>query len=231
MRELDRLARDAKWSNKELAARLKVDPTMLMHIRAGRNMFSPALLGRISQVFNSPDVDALIVHHLRVERTARDATKLALPSDDVLLEQLDPAARRALRRFVLHFPRESVETGRGLFLTGPDATGLALAVQFLTTALQQQGIAVERLLANATPSGTQSRAGVAAALLIVERIEFTSAAVNDVLVRRSDVVKPIVVTSMRPMGEIEDAYLSRVFTSTLRPVSFAPAPTAVPHAE
>jgi hypothetical protein len=231
MREVDRLARDAKWSNSDLAARLEIDPTMLMHIRAGRNMFSPALLGRISQLFNLPQIDALIVHHLRVERTARDATKLVIPSDDLLLERIDPAARKALRRFVLHFARESVETGHGLYLTAPDAALLTLAVQFLSAALQQQGIVVERFLANAIPNASQGRAGIAAALLVVERLEFASASVTDLIVRRSDVVKPLVVTSLKPVSGIEDAYLARICASMLRPISLAPALTATPHAD
>lgn len=231
MREIDRLARDAKWTNTHLASRLSVDPTMLMHIRAGRNLFSPALLGRISQLFNTPQIDALIIHHLRVERIARDATKLALPDDDVLLERIDAPARKALRHFVLHFARESVETGRGLYLSAPDAALLTLAVQFVTTALQGQGIVVERITANSTPGSTHMRAGIAAALLVIERIEFASAAVMDLIVRRSDVVKPLVITSLEPESKIKDAYVARICTSMLRPISLAPALTATPHVE
>lgn len=109
MREIDRLAKDAAWSTTELARRLGVDPTMLMHIRAGRNQFSASLLGKIAQVFPTPAMDALIVHHLRVERAARSAMTLAVP-DDAALDAFDAETRRALRAFVLHFARASVET-------------------------------------------------------------------------------------------------------------------------
>jgi transcriptional regulator with XRE-family HTH domain len=231
MREIDRLARDAKLSKKQLAERLGVDATMLIHLRAGRNLFSAPLLGRIAQVFPLPSIDDLIVHHLRVERAARDAAKLAVPSDDVLLERLEPGARRAIRRFVLHFARASVETGRGLYLTGEDTAALTTGVQFVGGALQQQGIAVERIAANATLSSTQGRAALAAALLIVERVEFASPAVTEVLIRRSDVVKPIVVTSTAPVAEIRDAYLARIFTSMLRQVPIHPVPVTASHAE
>lgn len=231
MRELDRLARDAKLSNKKLAERLGVHSTMLIHLRSGRNLFSAPLLGRIAQVFPLPSIDTLIVHHLRVERAARDAAKLALPSDDLLLERFGPAARKELRQFVMHFARESVETGRGLYLTAPDAAPLTLAVQFLSAALPQQGIVVERVLANATLTATQARAGLAAALLIVERVEFASASVTELIVRRSDVVKPLVVTSLQPVRGIEDPYLARIYTSMLRQVRLAPAPTLATHGE
>ena len=233
MRELDRLARDAKLSNKKLAERLGVDSTMLIHLRSGRNLFSAPLLGRIAQVFPLPSIDTLIVHHLRVERAARDAAKLALPTDDLLLERFGPAARKELRQFVMHFARESVETGRGLYLTAPDAAPLTLAVQFLSAALPQQGIVVERVLANATLNATQGRAGMTSALLIVERLEFASSTVTDLIIRRSDVVKPLVVTSMQPVSGIKDPYLARLCASMLRQVSLAAAPalTTVGHGE
>ncbi len=231
MREVDRLARDAKLSNKKLAERLGVHSTMLIHLRSGRNLFSAPLLGRIAQVFPVPSVDDLIVHHLRVERAAHDAAKLVLPSDDLLLERLDPQARRDLRHFVRHFARESVETGRGLYVTAADAAPLTIAVQFLAATLQDQRIAVERLPANANPQASERRTGTAAALLIVERIEFASAPVTDLIIRRSDVLKPVVLTSLAPVSEIRDRYLARICTSMLRPIALNPLLTAAVHAE
>lgn len=230
MREVDRLARDAKLSNKELAERLGVHSTMLIHLRSGRNLFSAPLLGRIAQVFPLPSVDDLIVHHLRVERAAHDAAKLVLPSDDFLLERIDPDARRDLRHFVRHFARESVETGRGLYLTASDAAPLTLAVQYLAATLQEQRITVARLPANAKPQPSEQRTCAAAALLIVERIEFVSTAVTGLIVRRSDVLKPVVLTSLTPVSAIHDRYLARICTSMLRRIALTPVPTPASHA-
>jgi transcriptional regulator with XRE-family HTH domain len=231
MREVDRLARDAKLSNKELAERLGVHSTMLIHLRAGRNLFSAPLLGRIAQAFPVPAVDDLIVHHLRVERAAYDAAKLALPSDDLLLERLHPEVRRDLRHFVRHFARESVETGRGLYLMAVEGGPLTLAVQFFATRLQEQRITVERIAANANPQPSEQRACTAAALLIVERIEYASAPVTDLIIRRSDVLKPVVLTSLTPVSDIKDRYLARICTSMLRPIALTPLLTASAHAE
>jgi hypothetical protein len=225
MRELDRLARDANWSNTDLAARLGVDPTMLMHLRAGRNLFSSQLLGRILNLFPMPAVDDLVLHHLRVERRTRESAKLAVPSDDRLAGALDAAARKTLRTFVRDFARTSVETARGLYVVGDDARQLSLAAQFVAEGLGAQGIGVERLTANTKLTASTGRAALAAALLLVERAEFLSASVADLLLRRSDVVKPIVVTSTRPVTDVADTHLQRTFKAMLRLVLLS-APVA-----
>jgi hypothetical protein len=230
MREVDRLGREAKWSNKELAAKLGVDPTMLMHLRAGRNLFSASLLGRIAQVFPLPLIDDLIVHHLRVERAAHDANKLVLPSD-LLAPLLAPTARKALRQFVLHFARTSVETGRGLYVMGKDASLLTTSAQFVAHTLREQGISVERITGNTVVTMSGGRGAVAAALVIVERVEFASDSVMEVLRRRSDVVKPVVVTSTQPPEAFRDTHLARTFASMLHRVNIevVPSPSRPSH--
>jgi transcriptional regulator with XRE-family HTH domain len=224
MREIDRIARGLKWSNKDLAEALGVDPTMLVHIRARRNQFSVPLLGKIARAFPPPVIDEFIMYHLRVERAAHDDAKLAVP-DDLRIATLDAFSRREIRAFVRHFPRMSVETGRGLYLTGSDTALLASGVEYIQSALEAQGIAVERLAANAAVTPSHRRAALAAPLLIIERIEYVSVSVADLLLYRSEIVKPMLVTSTVPALELDDTRLARVLTSMLRRVVVYPRDT------
>jgi hypothetical protein len=54
--------------------------------------------------------------------------------------------------------------------------------------------------------------------------------VTDLIIRRSDVLKPVVLTSLTTVSEIKDRYLARICTSMLRPIALTPLLTTAPHA-
>lgn len=84
-------------------------------------------------------------------------------------------------------------------------------------------------MSNATITASVGRAAMAAALLVVERVEFRTPAMTDLLIRRSDVVKPIVVTSTEDRSTITDPHLARIFVSQLRDLPLTRAPQPSPH--
>lgn len=228
MHELDRLARVAKWSNAELAERLGVHPTMLNHLRSGRNQFSSKVLGRIARLFELPDVERLIIRHLREERDALDAAALPICIRNPQLGDIDTAAVKAIRRYVVNFARIAVETGHGLFLQSADTERLALAARFIHETIGGHGLNVVRVAANARLVGSERQTALCAALLIVERVDHVTAAMTDVLRDRANVVKPIVATSITEPTAVSDPYLVRTFVSMLRRVVLDPADPSLP---
>jgi hypothetical protein len=82
--------------------------------------------------------------------------------------------------------------------------------------------------ANVKLSATLARAALHASLLVVERVDFASESVTELLLRRADFVKPSVVTTAGGIDSIRDAHLARVVRSMMRPVDLARAANATP---
>ena len=235
IREIDRIARDANWTTTTLAERIGCHPTMLMHLRAGRTQFSAELLSRIWVAFPLPQIDAAINHYVKIELPAILDAKREPQARATVLSTLDDRVQQALRAYVRFFARTSVESGHGLFLVGSDTKRLTLAAAFVAEAIAEQGISVMRMSANTKVTASEERNALGAALLIVERVDFISPTMRDLLLRRADVVKPIVVTSLADPGAATDAYLRRVFLSMTKTIRVSPsvaaaAPSAPIHA-
>jgi hypothetical protein len=82
--------------------------------------------------------------------------------------------------------------------------------------------------ASAKLSATLARAAVHANLLVVERIDFATPAVIEVLLRRADLVKPSVATLAGTVDAIPDAHLKRVVLSMMRRIDCIPTAAPVP---
>jgi len=222
--ELLSLADAWGWSPEDLARELRVDRTTLLQYRSGRRALTVRALARIAHRFGAQRiVRDLVWHHLAVE-CAPDARAGAAASPPTALS---PSAARDLRAYVDRFGKESLH-GRGLYLVGTDAAALSAALVFLQGLLEQAGIPACRLRADRTPSASEIRAALAAPVLLLERFDFACDAVQELLRQRGDLVRPTVLTSMRPPGEISDPYLRRVLTGMTRLVDLNPASSTIP---
>jgi hypothetical protein len=213
------------WSAEDLARELRVDRTTLLQYRSGRRALTVRALARIARRFGEQRmVRDLVWHHLAVE-CSPDAPAGAAPASAPIA--LSPSAARDLRAYVDRFGKESLH-GRGLYLLGADAAVLSAALLFLQALLEAGGIPVCRLRADRTPSASETRAALAAPVLLLERFDFACAVVHDLARKRGDLVRPTVLTSMRSPGDLSDPHLRRVFTATTRLVDLTPASSSLP---
>lgn len=204
IREVDQLARRAKWRACDLAEALGVSLSMLNRLRAGTHAPSREVLGAILRSFGEhARVRELVLHFLEHElllaRSGRlDAAPVAARAMFDELREIPPAAQRELRGFVAQFLRRSLTTGRGLSVVA-DAALLREVVVYVRTALDAQGVASVVIAGNARISASQRDAAIAAPLLIVERVDFASDAVRALLDTRASVRKPVLVTALAAM--------------------------------
>jgi hypothetical protein len=82
--------------------------------------------------------------------------------------------------------------------------------------------------ANVKLSATLARVALHASLLVVERVEFASESVTDLLLRRADLVKPSIVTTAGGIEAIRDSHLVRIVRSMMRPIELVEAPNPKP---
>lgn len=225
--ELLALADAWGWNVEDLARELRVHRTTLLHQRAGRHALQTAMLSRIAKRFrNERIVRDLVWHYLAVEyeeRTEGDA----LPE----LPRVPERTATMLRAYLDRFSEESVHGARGLYLLSADATLLGVTLRWLQSAFKQRRINAALLRADRPVSASEARFALAAPVLLVERVDFLRDAAADLLRRRADLVRPIVVSSMQPPDVLADAYIRRILTSTTRLIEFGtpPAPSTPPH--
>lgn len=202
IREVEQLARRAKWRMADLADALGVSTSMLNRLRAGTHAPSREVLAAILRSFGANEhVRHLVLHFLEHElpRAQADRLESTPPEDQAPLALLDAAARERVRGFVTHFLRQSLATGRGLALVAQDDQLLRSVVTYIDRALDAGGVAALALTANARMTPSQRDAAVAAPLLIVERAEFATDAVQTLILARTAVRKPVLLTSSQPL--------------------------------
>ncbi len=198
IREVEQLARRAKWRTCDLAEALGVSVAMLNRLRAGTHAPSREVLGAVLRAFGTnAHVRDLVLHFLEHElpdaRAARlDAPRVRDGAD--ALQALDPKTRAAVRTFVRDFLRRSLTSGTGLHVVG-DARELRGVVAYVRTALEDQGVSCVTILGNATVSASLREAVLAAPLLIVERADFATKPVRAVMDARAVVRKPVLTTA------------------------------------
>lgn len=225
--ELLALANEWGWSVQDLARELGVHRTTIVHQRSGRHALNTTMLARIAKRFrNDRTVRDLVWHYLAVEYEER-------PKDDAVppAPRVPDAVASTLRAYLARFSEETVHGGRGLFIVGDDAPLLSATLRWLHTAFKQQRIDACLLRADRPVSPNEARYALAAPVLLLERVDFLRDGATDVLRRRADLVRPIIVTSMQPPEAVADAYARRILTSTTRLVELgpsAPAPTPTP---
>jgi transcriptional regulator with XRE-family HTH domain len=213
IREVEQLARRAKWRTCDLADALGVSVAMLNRLRAGTHAPSREVLGAILRSFGTNvQVRDLVLHFLEHElalvRAGRlDAAPEAARTADDDLRALDPKARGEMRAFVTHFLRRSMTSGQGLHVIGDDASALRAVVAYVRAALDAQGVPSVVLAGNATARASLRDTALATPLLIVERAEFASESVRSLLAARCAIRKPVLLTSAGPLpdGAASDA--------------------------
>jgi transcriptional regulator with XRE-family HTH domain len=207
IREVEQLARRAKWRMSDLAEALGVSIAMLNRLRAGTHAPSREVLGAILRAFGTnAQVRDLVLHFLEHELALARAGRLdAAPErardPDEDLHALDAKVRGELRGFVTHFLRRSLTSGKGLHVIGDDANALRVVVAYVRTTLDAQGVASVVLAGNATVSASLRETALATPLLIVERAEFASASVRALFDARAAIRKPVLLTSARTLPD------------------------------
>ena len=199
LNELERRARALGFTWASLAAEVGIDRTTLAHIRSGRGRLSLGTLHRIATWFPADAAMQRLVwdyllHDVETpkERAAREAVRAV--SAAAALEGLPESARSRLRAFVADFPTHALRGG-GLLLTGSDSAALSAALAFLETEFPARGVPALRRPANAEPARSSIPFLVATPLLLVDRIEFASRPMSDVLRSRALYGKVIVATT------------------------------------
>jgi len=200
IREVEQLARRAKWRTCDLAEALGVSVAMLNRLRAGTHAPSRDVLGAVLRAFGSnAHVRDLVLHFLEHEllhaHVARlDAPRSAVRDGDDELQPLNPKTRTAVRAFVRDFLRRSLTSGVGLHVVG-EAHELRGVVSYVRTALEDQGVPCVVISGNATVSASLREAALAASLLIVERADFATEPVRALIEARAVVRKPVLTTA------------------------------------
>lgn len=222
--ELLALAQEWGWSVEDLARELGIHRTTLVHQRSGRHALKTAMLARIARRFKSDRaVRDLVWHYLTVEYEER-GQQAQLPA----VPRVPNEVASTLRAYLARFSDESVHGGRGLYVMAGDAAMLSATLRWLQDAFKQHRIESCTLRADRPVAASEARSALAAPILLVERVDFLRDAVADVLRRRADLVRPVVVTSMQPPSAIVDPYVRRILASMTRVVEISPIPIPPP---
>lgn len=218
LHELERRARALGFTWASLAAEVGIDRTTLAHIRSGRGRLSLGTLHRIAVWFPTDAamqrcVWEYLLHDVETPKERRERDALRAGSAAALLAGLPDATRAQLHAFVTDFAAHALR-GDGLLLSGSDTALLSRALGFLEAECPTRGIHVLRRTANTVPSKSVLPALAATPLLLVDRIEFASKAMTEVLRARALYGKVTVVTSAdaetRPQDQVLLGRLHRV---------------------
>jgi transcriptional regulator with XRE-family HTH domain len=217
------LVRPWGWTAADLAREIGVSEITLAQYRSGRRRLSMQTYAAIARRFKDQRVvrDLCWQYAVVEYHEERGGQSSALASD-----RLAPAVTRTLRTYVERFAEETIRGGRGLYLASTDASALSDAMQALTQAFGAAKIGHCALRADRKPAASEARAALSAPVLFIERADFLCAEVADLVRRRSDLARPMVVTSMQQPADTADTYLRRIFLATTRLVDVgAPTPS------
>lgn len=198
LHELERRARALGFTWASLAAEVGIDRTTLAHIRSGRGRLSLGTLHRIAAWFPTDAaiqrcVWEYLLHDVETQKERDERKALRAGSAGALLDGLPDATREQLQALVTDFATRALR-GESLLLTGTDPATLSRALAFLEAECPARGIHVLRRAANAVPPRSSLPALAAAPLLLVDRIEFASMVMTDVLQTRALYGKVTVAT-------------------------------------
>ena len=212
LHELERRARALGFTWARLAAEVGIDRTTLAHIRSGRGRLSLGALHRIAAWFPTDAaiqrcVWEYLLHDVKTQKEREERHALRAGSAGALLDGLPDATREQLKAFVTDFATRALR-GHSLLFTGTDSATLARCLSFLETECPARGIHVLRRAANAVPPRSSLPALAATPLLLVDRIEFESAAMADVIRTRALYGKVTVATTtaVRPHSSLVRAF-------------------------
>ena len=223
LHELERRARALGFTWAALAAEVGIDRTTLAHIRSGRGRLSLGTLHRIAVWFPTDSaiqrgVWEYLLHDVETVKERAERERLRGRSSAALLDGLPDATRARLLDFITAFAMHALR-GRGLLLTGTDTATLSRALSFLETESPPRGIHVLRCPANTEPAKSLLSSLAGTPLLLVDRIEFVSAAMSAVLRARAQYGKLTVATCVTgTSGTYSRArWLSKMLTQVVLP--------------
>lgn len=216
--ELIAFTRAKGWTVRDLADELKIDETALIRFRSGVRTPSKAVLVKIIDRFGDHRfIRDLVLFHLYSE--CRNAGEVdADPFEDA---PLPTSTITALRAYVERFAEESTHAGRGLYLTSRDPALLTVALRALRRAFERTQVRMCAWRGDQKLNARAVRDALAAPLVLIERIDFASEVVSEVVRRRADLTRPTVVTSLTTPDALADPYLQRVALSTMRLIEIA----------
>jgi len=205
---------------RDLAREIGIDETALIRCRSGERSPSKYVLTKIMMRYGQLKfVRDLLLHHF-----AAECQEGYVPSADVFSGVDLPARAVAeLRPYVLKFTEENVRGGRGLYIVSSDAGQLSAALRAVALAMEGERIRMQMIRGDQRLDARALRAALAAPVVLIERADFASETVAEVLRRRADLMRPCVVTSMQPPEAIVDPHLRRIAVSTMRLVEIPSA--------
>jgi transcriptional regulator with XRE-family HTH domain len=231
VREVERIATERGWSRPRLARELGIDATTLAHVRSGRDPISQALLIAIGAVFGgSTTVQQLILHYVLIEARQRSA-KRRKGATGAAFGVLPYKVRWRIRRWLTQLDGRD-KPQHGLFLAGTNAPLLSAAARFAVHEATEQGRTCIVIRTNDRISASHAKTAVEATLLVIERVEFASESVTQLIHARSDALRPMVVTSGVGREQLPDRHLVRVFRAWTETITVSPprTPTIRRHA-
>lgn len=210
--EIDRLARRRGWSQTELARQLGVDRSLLVHMRAGRRVPSTRFLAKTARAFaEETSLRDSFWHYLQYEMPvgAEEPVIRVEPNDT---PGLPAEAEKVLRAYVRTFPHHLID-GRGLIIRSDAAPLLTTAAAFVAESLRRSGVIVAQRAAHLPVLPSEAAAMRRARLVVVERAEYASAAVQDILAERLNLERPVIVTAATDLSGRLEGDLVRVLAA------------------
>jgi transcriptional regulator with XRE-family HTH domain len=211
--ELERIRRERGWSVAELARQLRVSSKLFYNMRRGLRSISVATLAEIAKRFGTDyRIREAVMHYLALEyqtfgrEVLHDAER---ESTADLPASISYHNRWRIVTWVGRLPfGEGVQRGLYLSCSKPDV--LSKVSRFVARAAERERVQPVLLVGNAHPSVSHATSALEAPLLIVDRIDFASAEVVDIISRRVDAQRPVLVTSCADREDMEDGMLLRV---------------------
>ena len=231
IRELFRRATERGWSNDALAGMLGVDRTTLAHIRSGRKLQTD-MLSRIVGLFaDDTSMHDLVISYLLVTVPALNGGGSdrvpARVEEATLAAQLGIDSARAVESYVRGF-RETALSGEGRIVEGEGGAALSAAVAYADLLASRYGVRTLCLRAASTLTPSLAETALRVPLLVVERVEFTSPSVADLLRSRAAAGKAVLVTSVQRISELADERLRRTLLASTRRITLAAVRSRVP---
>ncbi|MEO6326899.1 MAG: hypothetical protein ABIT01_08150 [Thermoanaerobaculia bacterium] len=224
IREVFRRAKERGWSDEVLAARLHVDRTTLSHIRSGRKLQTD-VMSRIVLLFaEDTAIHDLVLSYLLVTVPAMNGGDAdgapAKKLEAGLASQLGADSARAVAGYVRSF-RIAALTGEGRFVEGESARALSAAIEYAALLAERYDVGTLRLRAASALTPSLAEAALRIPLLLVERVEFASPSVTDLLAYRAAAAKAVLATSALPISELTDERLRRTLLAATRRITLA----------
>ncbi len=225
MHELERRARALGWTWEQLARELGMDRTTLAHIRSGRDRVSLATLHKVALWFpNDETLKRLAWEYLLLdvqsvrERRAREQS--CSGTSEAYAAQLSTTAREQLQRFVGEFGSHVIR-GTGLFLESADALALTASLAFLEAEFSARSIHIVRERGSAKVPASAKRSLIAIPLLLIDRVEFASPSMAQLLAERQQFGKVTVATRLEntPRSETEQLLERRMHHARIDPAN------------